>query len=381
MHVVVVTVAHRGDDARIVHRQARALCEAGHGVTLIAPEPGEQARLSDPAGLVRVAVPRALGRRRVRAWRAARRELAGVGPSAQVVLVHDPELVPVVGWGWGRRRSWRKAALVWDVHEDFVASVAARPWIPAWARSAVGGLVRLVEGVARRRFHLLLAEDAYAQRLGDAPVVPNSTWVPEAPAPYEQPPRAVYVGRVSAGRGVDALIAVGQGLRQAGSDITLHIVGAADGDVEARLRQAHEAGEVVWHGPLPNPQAMALVRGALAGLSLLHDEANYRHSRPTKCVEYLANGVPVITTPLPLARELVEAAGGGAVTSGYHGPEVVIEVLGALTAWRNDEALRAHMATSGHAYVQGHHSWQRDGPAFVRLLEGYALAAPRCDST
>lgn len=381
MHVVVVTVAHRGDDARIVHRQARALCEAGHRVTLIAPDPGDDARHSDPVGLVRVAVPRAVGRRRVGAWRAARRALYAVGAEAQVVLIHDPELVPVVGWGrgrgWRRRRSWRSAALVWDVHEDFVASVAARTWIPRPLRPVVGALVRGVEWAARRRFRLLLAEDAYADRLGDAPVVPNSTWITDTVAPYAPPARVVYVGRVSHGRGVDTMIAVGRKLRQVGADITVEIIGAADADVVARLRQAHDAGDVSWWGPLPNPQAMNRVKGALAGLSLLHDEANYRHSRPTKCVEYLAQGVPVITTALPLAAALVMQSGGGVVTTGFHGDDVEDEVVASVMGWRDDPQQRAAMGASGHAYVAEHHHWQRDGPAFVNLLEGYASAAPR----
>ena len=47
-----------------------------------------------------------------------------------------------------------------------------------------------------------------------------------------------------------------------------------------------------------------MLDGALAGLSLLHDEPNFRHSMPTKVVEYMARGVPVVTTPLPAAAEL-----------------------------------------------------------------------------
>jgi len=34
---------------------------------------------------------------------------------------------------------------------------------------------------------------------------------------------------------------------------------------------------------------------------------------PTKVAEYMAHGVPVVTTPLPLAVELVSAADGGFV--------------------------------------------------------------------
>ena len=39
LRVLVVTCAHRGDDARIVQRQISAMLDAGFEVTLIAPEP------------------------------------------------------------------------------------------------------------------------------------------------------------------------------------------------------------------------------------------------------------------------------------------------------------------------------------------------------
>lgn len=378
MHVLVVTCAHRGDDARIVHRQARVLLEAGHRVSLVAPDPGSEATASDPPGLVRVAVPRAVGRRRLGAWRAVRRALARSGAAADLILIHDPELVPVVGVA---RRRWRRPVLVWDVHEDFVASVPTRSWIPRPLRPAVTGVVRGLQWLARRRFRLLLAEDAYAETFGDAPVVPNSTWIPDDVAEAGAPWRVIYVGRLSRGRGLDTLIAVGRRLREERSDVQVVLIGAADADVGDVLAAAHAEGEVRWLGPLPNPAAMAQVSGALAGLSLLHDEANYRHSRPTKCVEYLAHGVPVITTPLPLARRLVEVSGGGVVTSGFDHSAVVSEVVDTVTAWRNDPGERSARGRRGHAHVLQHHSWQHDGARFVELLEGYGSREPRCDNT
>lgn len=359
MHVVVATCAHRGDDARIVHRQARSLLEAGHQVTLVAPYAD-----GDPPGLVRVDVPRAVGRRRWRAWRATRKALAARRGVADVLLVHDPELLAVVA-----TLRWR-APIVWDVHEDFVASVGDRRWIPRWARPAVVRLVLVVERVARRRVHLLLAEDAYAERLGAAAVVPNSTWVPTTVAPIDEgrAPRVVYVGRISASRGVSELVALGRRLR---GRVDVVLIGDADADVREQVGAAARAGDVTWLGYRTNPEAMAEVDGALAGLSLLHDEANYRHSRPTELVEYLAHGVPVVTTPLPLAVELVRESGGGAVVP-FGDVEATVDAVERLLG---DRPGRDRAAQAGHAHVLAHFSWQADGARFVRLLEGWAAQA------
>ena len=368
LRVVVVTCAHRGDDARIVHRQARALLAAGHEVVLIAPDPGPASRARDPEGLERVDVPRAVGRRRIPAWQAVRRELSRRGRRAQVILVHDPELVPVLGWARG---SWRRAALIWDVHEDYVASVPTRGYLPRWSHRPLAAALRVLERLARRRFTLIAAEDAYRDRLGDVAVVPNSAVVPEVPAPYQAPPRVVYVGRISWGRGAMEMIEVARRLEAEGL-ARMVLVGAADREVAPLLEAAVAKGVLDWTGPRPSPEALEILRGALAGLSLLHDEANYRISRPTKCVEYLATGVPVITTPLPLAADLVRASGGGVVLESHESERVVEEVMAAIRRWVTDPVERDRAGRLGHAHVAAHHDWTRDAAGFVGLVETVA---------
>jgi hypothetical protein len=66
--VLIATCAHRGDDARIVHRQAATLIGRGHEVLLVAPLPDAESLRLDPPKLERVAVKRSSGRRRVLSW-------------------------------------------------------------------------------------------------------------------------------------------------------------------------------------------------------------------------------------------------------------------------------------------------------------------------
>jgi len=363
MHVLVVTCAHRGDDARIVHRQITSLLEHDHRVTLIAPDPGDEARRQDPPGLERLAVPRAAGRRRMAAWRAVRRTARRFARMVDVVIVHDPELLLVLGWG-----RWHGATLVWDVHEDFVASVEDRQWIPRLASRWVGRVVALVESTARRRFQVVVAEDSYRERFPNAPVVPNTTWVLDDPAPFDpSDPRVVYVGRLSQGRGITALIALGEELARRGGP-RLVLIGGADVEVESMLDGIGPAVE--WRGPLANPEALAVVRGAVAGVSLLGNHPNYVHSRPTKVVEYLANGVPAISTPLPMAVQMIGDSGAGVVTHHWLGDDLVSEVADAVMAYASSPALRGEHGANGWRYVRDNLSWNSDGARFVGLIEG-----------
>ncbi|HET6190029.1 MAG TPA: glycosyltransferase, partial [Trebonia sp.] len=108
MRVLVCTVVHHPADARIYYRQIRALLDAGHDVTYIAPFDSSFC----PSDVTAVTIPRAVGRHRATALRAARLELRRNAPAADIILIHDPELLLVLP----PRRS--RPPVVWDVHED-----------------------------------------------------------------------------------------------------------------------------------------------------------------------------------------------------------------------------------------------------------------------
>jgi glycosyltransferase involved in cell wall biosynthesis len=152
--------------------------------------------------------------------------------------------------------------------------------------------------------------------------------------------------------------------------IAVELIGQADPAARAHIEAA---GDLVhWHGFVPNAEALRLVEGSLAGLSLLQDEENFRHSMPTKIAEYMARGVPAVSTPLPLAVELVEAADGGFVVP-FNDPEAVRDAILKLDA---DPGLRMKMGIRGHEYALSHLAWPPHAAAFVAQLEQWA-AVPR----
>ncbi|PYF99392.1 Glycosyltransferase involved in cell wall bisynthesis [Georgenia satyanarayanai] len=365
--VLVVTVVHHPQDARIRHRQVPALLAAGWDVTYAAPFRGYDLPVPPDAthGAGRlhcVDVPRATGRRRLRALRDARRLVRGLGRAHDVVLVHDPELLLAVP------RSLRPRA-VWDVHEDTAAAVVAKPWLPRPARAVAAGLVRRAERWAERRLTLLLAEYGYRKRFTrEHVVVPNTVPVP-ADAPVPGTDRAVYLGSITLERGALEVVETGRLLRErtAGA-LTTHVVGPAHGPAEALVREAHERGDVHWHGFVPNDRAGELLDGALAGLSLLQDLPNYRHSMPTKVLEYMAHGVPVVTTPLPLARDVVTTAGSGVVVP-FADPAAAAD---AVLALRAAPGRAADLGAAGRRAARERYDWATVSDDFVAALRGAA---------
>jgi glycosyltransferase involved in cell wall biosynthesis len=361
MRVVVCTIVHHPADARIFHRQIAALLAVGHQVTYIAPVDATDFPERSWAGAHVIPVPRAVGRRRLGALRAARQQLARHSADADLLLIHDPELLLALP---ARRR---RPATVWDVHEDTAAALSTKPWLPRPLRPAVAVAVRTAEDVAERYLHLILAERGYVARFRRPhPVVPNTTYVPETPAPPDEKRRVVYVGHLSPDRGVGEMIELAALLRPHG--ITVELIGPADGRARAQIAPAQAEGLIRWHGFVPNDRAMPMVDGALAGLSLLQDEANFRHSLPTKVVEYMARGVPVVTTPLPVAAELARGHECGFVVP-FGDPRAAADAVLQLD---RDSSLRLTMGRRGHEAAYSSLGWPADAREFVAQLESWA---------
>lgn len=357
MRVLVVTVVHHPEDARIRQRQIASLLAAGHCVTYLAPHDGAPSRVD---GLAHVDVPRAVGRRRLAAVRAAREILGTRGSDHDLVLLHDPELLLVLP-------GLDLPPVVWDVHEDLGAALVDKDWVPSPLQRPLRAAVRVVEQLAEHRVHLLLAEHGYQERMRRVhPVVPNVPPLAPSVGPAVQRDEVVHLGRVSRLRGADELVAVGAALRPHG--ITLHLIGPVDDDVRPDVEAAADRGDVVLHGFVPNDRALGMLDGAIAGLALLHDVPNYRVSLPTKVVEYLGAGIPAITTPLPEAVRVVDAAHAGAVVPFG----AVDEVVDVIRTWRDDPALARERGARGRAAAETHWSWDAHAPAFVAQLERWA---------
>ena len=368
--VLVVTVVHNPEDARIRQRQINALVAAGWEVTYVAPFGGFGLQVP-PArrggggrgGLRCVEVPRSRGRRRLAAWRAARAVLRVAAGEHDVVLVHDPELV-LAAAGLGVKN------LVWDVHEDPAAALRVKSWMPRVLRRPVAAAWRRAERWAERRHYLLLAEHAYQGRFRRwHPVVANSVVVPSVVRPAGDE-RVSYLGSVTMSRGCDTMVEVGRELRRrTGGAVRLEVIGDAP-DPEARqlLQAAAAAGDVAWLGFVPSEEALARVAGSLAGLCLLKDLPNYQVSLPTKIVEYSALGVPVITTPLPLAADLVRSENIGLEVP-WDDPGAVVE---AILKLRAEPELRSQLGGNGHKVAQRDYDWNHLSADFVQVMDRVA---------
>ena len=188
-----------------------------------------------------------------------------------------------------------------------------------------------------------------------------------------------YLGTLNAQRRLEILIDMLALLRQRGVAARLLLIGSGDDpDDEARLeRRAAELGVsayIEFTGFLPHEAALARVRTADICLSPFFPTPVLRSTSPTKLVEYLALGLPVVANDHPEQRQVLKESGGGVCVpwSARHFARGVAW-LAALSA---DERLR--MGERGREWVLGHRTYTRIADQLERkyreLLPAYASA-------
>jgi glycosyltransferase involved in cell wall biosynthesis len=297
VRALVVTTVHRADDPRVRERTIGTLA-LGMSVRYAAREPAPSRRDDHEW------VPLPGGR--VRRWWGALREM--LRRDVDVVSLHDPELIPA-----GLiTRLIRKVPVVVDVHEDVPAQIRHKSWVPAPLRGPAAWTAHRFLRMAERWCVVTLAEPGYRRLFRfEHPVFVNYPAAGSLPDPGCDAGYAVYVGDVTEQRGALAMV---DAVASADPPLRLEVVGRVDDDLARRMmeRAAGTGVDLTLTGPLPHRAAMEVVAGASVGLSLLADVPNYRWSMPTKVIEYLAMGVPVVASDLPGTRAAL--AGLEAVT-------------------------------------------------------------------
>lgn len=128
--------------------------------------------------------------------------------------------------------------------------------------------------------------------------------------------RVAYLGSLDRARRLDVLIDAFVLVLNRHADARLVLVGWAPRDEDVAWLKAHAAsrgvlGRVEFTGALPMGQAWARVSEAMVCVSPVPPGPLHDVSSPTKVVEYLALGLPVVANDIPDQRQLLEACGGG----------------------------------------------------------------------
>ena len=357
MRVCHVCSAHSADDGRVFHRACVSLAQAGYDVHLIAGDPGtdEYQRLGVTVHPVRQWRSR-LDRMAHRSQVAAR--AAALKPD--LFHVHEPELLgPVIA----RAGS---TPVIWDVHESYLDVLAERKWIPGFAKPAArvawnwrerrlvarcAGVVVVTERIAKRYRQL-------HERVAVVANYPDLSRLVGLPPAARDGRTCCFVGGIDAKQGLKEAVSAIAILQGRNLPVPLVLAGRPISPeyLQWLLTEAKRLGVghlLSYKGVLSKSEAIRLQNQASIGLVPYLPLANNMAGMPTKLLESMALGLPVVYSDFPSYQEVAGAYRAGVAVDPTD-PEKIADAIEYLV--KNPESAR-EMGENGQRGIREQFNW------------------------
>ncbi len=367
--VCIITSVHDPFDSRIFHKQASALVKAGYDVTLMAVHKQEET----VNGIKIVPLPM-ISNRIQRMKSGLDIFFQAMDEKADVYHIHDPELLPT-----GRKLGKAGKNVIFDSHELYPQVLVNRDYIPKILQKPVALSYRLIEKRCIPRLKGIIAafpailEENYSGYNVKKAVIRNlptfDLFVPVETKKNIQP-EIVYFGRIYPTRGmIDLLKGASLALKSV-PDLKVRFIGRIDPPDfrEEILNFASESGlkdALELHEHVPYPRLKEFLQKALIGSLLLHPTYNHKKTLPNKLFEYMAGGLAVISSDLPVSRSIIEETGCGLVVD-HRRPE---NVAGAIINLVRDKEKTEKMMLNGQKAFLNEYNWDRESGKLVEFYE------------
>jgi glycosyltransferase involved in cell wall biosynthesis len=366
-----VTSAHPVDHIRIFTKECRTLAAAGYDVVLVAPH--DRNEVVDRVKIRAIPPARSRGERMIRtAFRAVR---AAAAENAALYHLHNPELLV-----WAPLLHLRGGHVVFDMHEHTPVAITTKEWVPAWGRQGLSRVVRWTERLLLAGTPVIFAETGYGK---DYAWVRRSVTVLNMPLVEEllalnvtkHPVFTIgYLGLIESRRGAGIMLDAADILASRGLRFAVELVGPVAEPFRAELarRQTDAAYPLHTSGYVPPRQGWERMARCHVGLAVLASTQNNRMSYPTKIFEYMALGIPVITSDFPLYRPVVEESRCGFCID-PHSPEILADKI----EWLMSHADQAGaMGERGREATRHRFNWQPEAEKLLRLYDELLPVAP-----
>jgi glycosyltransferase involved in cell wall biosynthesis len=371
LKVVHVTSAHPVDHIRIFIKECRTLAAAGYDVVLVAPHDRDEV----VDGIQIRAVPRARNRGERMTRTAFRAIRTAAAENASLYHLHNPELLV-----WAPVLRLRGGRVVFDMHEHTPVALTTKDWVPPPARQGLSRVMRGAERVLLAGMPVIFAETGYGK---DYTWVRRSATVLNMPLVDELLALNVtrhsvftigYLGYIESRRGAGVMLDAADILVERGRQFRLELVGPVAEPFRGELarRQATATYPLYAPGYFPPRQGWERMARSHVGLAVLASTQNNRMSYPTKIFEYMALGMPVITSDFPLYRAVIEESQCGFCID-PHSPEALADNIEWVIGHPEQAAA---MGQRGREAARHRFNWKLEAEKLLRFYDELLPVGP-----
>lgn len=368
--VTILSSVHIALDNRVFYREARSLKLAGYDVTLIAVHSRDEVK----DGVRIIGLPRVPRWQRPLLWLTLLRK--ALMTNADIYHFHDPELLFVTPW----LRLLTGKPTVYDVHEVYADFIRVKDYMPAWLRYPIAWIFRWLEPLlARLQSGLIFADDQIAADFQniDCPKAtvfnfPAQSFIEEAvrvtDAMGQRQPIILHLGAHKRSRGTHLMIEAFHLVLCKFPAAQLLLVGPfTPPELEQEMRSDIAArgieDAVTITGRVPFEEVGDCLKKAVVGWVPWHPVPKNQKNIPTKLFEYMAYGVPVVSSDLSSIQPFVQEGENGYLVTADD-PQAHAEAILKLLC---DPRAASTMGRTGQDMVQKRYNWGLESQKLLAL--------------
>jgi glycosyltransferase involved in cell wall biosynthesis len=359
--VCILSSVRPATEHRMLSKEGASLVRAGYRVSIVAPHRHDEVISGIAIKAVHKFTSR-LARMVGTTWFVYREALR---QRADVYHFHNTELIPV---GWLLKLYGKR--VLYDVREDTPANILDTYWIPRWARLVVAWAADIAEKLSGQMLDGIVAATPHiGQRFprSKTVVVQNFPLLDEAfPAslPYlERPPLVLYIGTITAVRGVVELVEA-IGLLPETLQARLAIGGEFEPfKLEQEARQKPGWKRTDYAGWQNRHGLLDLLSRARVGVVPFLPATNHTDMQPIKLFEYMIAGLPIVASNLPRLSEIMKEVQCGILVEPGQ-PEALAEAI----QWLLEHPAEAQaMGNRGRQAILQTYNWNSQAQLLLDL--------------
>lgn len=359
--ICVMSSVHPAGDTRIYLKELKSLKRAGYEVIFLNRErDGDD---EDGIQFIKIDIPEGrLKRIFISPFKLYRK---AVRQKADAYHFHDPELLPI-----GLLLKIKGKNVIYDVHEDVPSQILTKPYLTPFLLKVISWFFAPFEKFCARRFTMNITAtpfitEIFLKHRCKALAVNNYPLLEEfaaaAAMSRQASDRVAYVGYITKIRGIHELVeAVGK------SKATLELVGEFEDEALLEKTTAQKGwAQVNYHGYKGRQDINEILSRSLAGILNYLPTPDCDFAQPNKLFEYMAAGVAVIASHVPLWKDIVEGGECG-VCIDPNDPDDIARAINFMVD--NPDKAEA-MGQNGRKLVQTIYSWDTEEKKLLGFYE------------